>query len=233
VSFYRNGKFVDFCRGPHVPSTGRVKAVKVTTLAGAYWLGDEKNPQLQRIYGTAFFSKKDLDEHHAALHTVDPATGLSYRALLAELMAIEAEEPGPIDLAALRPALGGLGPAAVVALEDDIAAVASYWLPARYEDSPLAGLEQFDTDAGALGLFGNAFDGFAAAEAGRDAVCARTPAALRVESEIESKKWLAAHASSLRQLDGPDRERLVRWLPLFRTDEGEKRIVPHQRGVLA
>ncbi|MFP5234442.1 MAG: threonine--tRNA ligase [Acidobacteriota bacterium] len=67
VSFYRNGKFVDFCRGPHVPSTGRVKAVKVTTLAGAYWLGDEKNPQLQRIYGTAFFSKKEMDEHFARL----------------------------------------------------------------------------------------------------------------------------------------------------------------------
>ncbi len=67
VSFYRNGKFVDFCRGPHVPSTGRVKAVKITSLAGAYWLGDEKNPQLQRIYGTAFFSKKDLDAHFARL----------------------------------------------------------------------------------------------------------------------------------------------------------------------
>jgi threonyl-tRNA synthetase len=67
VSFYRNGKFMDFCRGPHVPSTGRVKAVKITNLAGAYWLGDEKNPQLQRIYGTAFFSKKDLDAHFARL----------------------------------------------------------------------------------------------------------------------------------------------------------------------
>lgn len=67
VSFYRNGKFVDFCRGPHVPSTGRVKAVKVTKVAGAYWLGDEKNPQLQRIYGTAFFAKKEMDEHFARL----------------------------------------------------------------------------------------------------------------------------------------------------------------------
>jgi threonyl-tRNA synthetase len=67
VSFYRNGNFLDFCRGPHVPSTGRVKAVKVTSLAGAYWLGDEKNPQLQRIYGTAFFSQKDLDAHFARL----------------------------------------------------------------------------------------------------------------------------------------------------------------------
>jgi len=63
ISLYRNGRFVDFCRGPHVPSTGRVKAVKVMSLSGAYWLGDEKNPQLQRIYGTAFFSKKDLDEY--------------------------------------------------------------------------------------------------------------------------------------------------------------------------
>jgi threonyl-tRNA synthetase len=67
ISFYRNGRFEDFCRGPHVPSTGRVKAFKVTSLAGAYWLGDEKNPQLQRIYGTAFFSSKELDQHFARL----------------------------------------------------------------------------------------------------------------------------------------------------------------------
>jgi threonyl-tRNA synthetase len=67
VSFYRNGGFVDFCRGPHVPSTGRVKAFKVLSLAGAYWLGDEKNPQLQRVYGTAFFSQKELDAHFARL----------------------------------------------------------------------------------------------------------------------------------------------------------------------
>ena len=67
ISLYRNGRFVDFCRGPHLPSTGRVKAFKVLSLAGAYWLGDEKNPQLQRIYGTAFFSKKAMDEHFAKL----------------------------------------------------------------------------------------------------------------------------------------------------------------------
>ncbi|HUY81708.1 MAG TPA: threonine--tRNA ligase [Acidobacteriaceae bacterium] len=67
ISLYRNGSFVDFCRGPHVPSTGRVKAFKVLSLAGAYWLGDEKNPQLQRIYGTAFFTKKEMEEHFARL----------------------------------------------------------------------------------------------------------------------------------------------------------------------
>src|SRR5271169_2397758 len=63
ISIYRTGKFVDFCRGPHIPSTGKIKAFKLLNIAGAYWLGDEKNPQLQRIYGTSFFSKKDLDAH--------------------------------------------------------------------------------------------------------------------------------------------------------------------------
>src|SRR3954451_7841436 len=62
ISLYRTGKFVDFCRGPHIPSTGKIKAFKLLSIAGAYWLGDEKNPQLQRIYGTSFFSKKDMDE---------------------------------------------------------------------------------------------------------------------------------------------------------------------------
>ncbi|MGI4854221.1 MAG: threonine--tRNA ligase [Janthinobacterium lividum] len=70
VSFYRNGDFLDFCRGPHVPTTGRVRAFKVMSIAGAYWLGDEKNPQLQRIYGTAFFQKKELDAHFKQLEEI-------------------------------------------------------------------------------------------------------------------------------------------------------------------
>ena len=63
ISVYKTGKFQDFCRGPHLPSTGKIKAFKLLNIAGAYWLGDEKNPQLQRIYGTSFFSKKDLDAY--------------------------------------------------------------------------------------------------------------------------------------------------------------------------
>jgi len=78
VSLYRNGGFVDFCRGPHVPSTGRVKAFKVMSLSGAYWLGSEKNPQLQRIYGTAFFSKKDLDDY---LNRLEEAKRRDHRVL--------------------------------------------------------------------------------------------------------------------------------------------------------
>ncbi len=70
ISMYRNGEFTDFCRGPHVPSTGRVKAFKVTSVAGAYWLGDEKNQQLQRVYGTAFFNSKDLEAHFKRLEEI-------------------------------------------------------------------------------------------------------------------------------------------------------------------
>ncbi len=70
ISLYRNGHFVDFCRGPHIPSTARVKAFKIMSAAGAYWLGDENNQQLQRIYGTAFFSQKELDAHFKRLEEI-------------------------------------------------------------------------------------------------------------------------------------------------------------------
>src|SRR5947207_6154364 len=78
ISIYRTGKFLDFCRGPHIPSTGKIKAFKLLNIAGAYWLGDEKNPQLQRIYGTAFFSKKDLDQY---LHQIEEAKKRDHRVL--------------------------------------------------------------------------------------------------------------------------------------------------------
>src|SRR5437899_2728617 len=78
ISIYRTGKFTDFCRGPHIPSTGKIKAFKLLNIAGAYWLGDEKNAQLQRIYGTSFFSKKQLDEY---LHNIEEAKRRDHRAL--------------------------------------------------------------------------------------------------------------------------------------------------------
>ena len=78
VSLYKTGKFIDFCRGPHIPSTGRIKAFKLLNIAGAYWLGDEKNPQLQRIYGTSFYSKKELDEY---LHQIEEAKKRDHRVL--------------------------------------------------------------------------------------------------------------------------------------------------------
>jgi threonyl-tRNA synthetase len=67
VSLYRNGPFTDLCRGPHAPSTKRIKAFKLQSVAGAYWRGDAKNPMLTRVYGTAFFSPKELEEHEERL----------------------------------------------------------------------------------------------------------------------------------------------------------------------
>jgi len=63
VTCYEQGDFIDFCLGPHLPSTGYIKYVKLLSVSGAYWQGDERGPQLQRIYGTAFFSQKELDDY--------------------------------------------------------------------------------------------------------------------------------------------------------------------------
>jgi len=63
ITFYTQGDFTDLCRGPHIPHTGLIKAIKLTSVAGAYWKGDEKNKQLTRIYGVSFPSQKELDEH--------------------------------------------------------------------------------------------------------------------------------------------------------------------------
>ena len=82
VTVYRNNGFVDLCRGPHVPSTGRLKAVKLLRTAGAYWRGDEHKPQLQRIYGTAWESQKALEDH---LHNLEEAERRDHRKLGPEL----------------------------------------------------------------------------------------------------------------------------------------------------
>ncbi|MBU2547173.1 MAG: threonine--tRNA ligase [Proteobacteria bacterium] len=82
VSVYRQGDFVDLCRGPHLASTSRVPAFKLLNVAGAYWRGDERNPMLQRIYGTAFFSKKDLKDH---LRFLEEAKKRDHRKLGREL----------------------------------------------------------------------------------------------------------------------------------------------------
>ena len=82
VSIYRQGNFVDLCRGPHLPRTGMIKVFKLTSLAGAYWRGDEKNAMLQRIYATAFQSKKDLKAH---LNRLEEARKRDHRKLGREL----------------------------------------------------------------------------------------------------------------------------------------------------
>src|SRR5262250_2824448 len=82
VSFYTTGKFIDFCRGPHIPSTKRIQAFKLMNVAGAYWKGQEGNAQLQRIYAAAFFTQKELDEY---LHRLEEAKRRDHRKLGKEL----------------------------------------------------------------------------------------------------------------------------------------------------
>ena len=82
VSFYSTGKFIDFCRGPHIPSTGRIKAFKLMNVAGAYGKGKESNPQMQRIYGACFIDQKDLDEY---LHKLEEAKRRDHRRIGKEL----------------------------------------------------------------------------------------------------------------------------------------------------
>jgi threonyl-tRNA synthetase len=93
VSLYRNGPFVDLCRGPHGPSTGRIKAFKLLSLAGAYWRGDERNKMLTRIYGTAFFSKEELARH---LEQLEQARARDHRKLGPKLglFTLRPESPG-------------------------------------------------------------------------------------------------------------------------------------------
>lgn len=92
ISFYKQGDFVDLCAGPHVPSTKEVKAFKLLSIAGAYWRGNEKNKMLQRIYGTAFQKKSELDEH---LHMLEEAKKRDHRKLGKELELFVIPEEGP------------------------------------------------------------------------------------------------------------------------------------------
>ena len=92
ISCYSQGDFIDLCAGPHVASTGKVKAFKLQSIAGAYWRGDEKNKMLQRIYGTAFEKKEELD---AYLHLLEEAAKRDHRKLGKELGLFVIKEEGP------------------------------------------------------------------------------------------------------------------------------------------
>lgn len=95
VSLYRQGDFVDLCLGPHVPSTGWIRFFKLLSIAGAYWRGDERQPMLQRIYGTAYPTKEDLEEH---LHRLEEAKRRDHRRLGTELDLFSIHEEAGVGL---------------------------------------------------------------------------------------------------------------------------------------
>ncbi len=92
ISTYQQGEFIDLCAGPHIPSTGKIKAVKLMSLAGAYWRGNEKNKMLQRIYGTSFPKKSELDEY---LFRLEEAKKRDHRKLGQELKLFAVMDEGP------------------------------------------------------------------------------------------------------------------------------------------
>ncbi len=108
MSLYTNGPFTDLCRGPHAPSTKRIKAFKLQSVAGAYWRGDASKPMLTRVYGTAFFSKKDLEEY---LERLERARANDHRRL---------------------------GPQLGLFTFSDVAPGSAFWLPARDRGVQLA-----------------------------------------------------------------------------------------------
>ncbi|MBT3446315.1 MAG: threonine--tRNA ligase, partial [Candidatus Thioglobus sp.] len=95
LSLYKQGDFIDLCRGPHVPSTSRLKAFKLMKLAGAYWRGDSKNEMLQRVYGTAWATKEDLEAH---LHRLEEAEKRDHRKIgkTQDLFHMQEEAPGMV-----------------------------------------------------------------------------------------------------------------------------------------
>ncbi len=92
VSFYKQGEFMDLCRGPHLPSTGKIKAFKLLSIAGAYWRGDEKNKMLQRIYGTSFPTREELDEY---IKRLEEAKKRDHRKIGKEMDLFSLHEEGP------------------------------------------------------------------------------------------------------------------------------------------
>ncbi|MBN3830763.1 AAA domain-containing protein [Burkholderia sp. Ac-20344] len=157
----------------------------------------------------------ELDRQHAALHRVDESTGLSYRALLGELIRLEAGTP-PVSVPQLRTRLATLDISALTTLEEHCAPLARYWLPSKFEGSPLAQLKSFATDAATLDAFNAVFADFRDAERLRIETLAAHPARFDVDDPAPYRAWLDANAGRLVALDETQRKRLAQWLPLFR-----------------
>ncbi|MCA1568098.1 MAG: DUF4011 domain-containing protein [Acidobacteria bacterium] len=170
----------------------------------------------------------ELDNYQTALHEADPTTGLAYRQLLGELISLESEQPPPVDARGMRGLLSGLDVPGIVAVQEACGPLARYWLPARFEDSPLADLRPFGAEPGTLSAFETDFQMFVAAEAERREVIDRTPGAPPIHDAESLRIWLQGHSQAFRNLSERERHRLRQWLPIFESAGGETRV----RGLL-
>lgn len=167
-----------------------------------------------------------LDKHHAALHHVDEAVGLSYRVLLGEL--IEFEQAGAtLEVPALRAMLQRLNIGQLATLEEEVAPAVPHWLPAKYESSSLAHLQPFAADLATLNDFREAFDKFAQLEEVRHQVLTTRSASFEVEDPRPHQTWLSSYGSEFLQISDEQRACLAKWLPLFRGASSELAGLTH------
>ena len=159
--------------------------------------------------------EQDLDRHHAALHADDPASGLSYRLVLADLIDLANGVRPPIEVPGLRIVLGPLDAGQVASLQEVVAPLARLWLPAAYEDSPLGVLTAFSPDDGALAAFRSDLEAFVRAEEARGVAVAQTAQAFAIEDPAPWRAWEAEHTGPLLELEPEARARLARWLDLL------------------
>jgi DNA polymerase III delta prime subunit len=160
-----------------------------------------------------------FDKHHEALHQVDDRIGLSFRVLLGDLIKLESPS-APINVPALRPILAKLNVGEMASLEEELAPLAGYWLPARYESSALSNLASFAPDQAIVGEFLKSFQDFAKAESLRVIVITTRQASFEVDDPAPHRTWLNAHGNEILELPERHRALLARWLPLFRATDG-------------
>lgn len=177
-------------------------------------------------------NESTLDKHHAALHQVNEAVGLSYRGLLGELIDLEQAGETP-EVPALRAMLQRLNIGQLATLEEEVAPVVRHWLPAKYEGSVLSQLQPFAADLATLNDFREAFERYAKAEETRHQVLTARPASFEVDDPKPHQTWLSSYGNEFLQLADEQRVFLARWLPLFRkANEGEPpglKLVDHLR----
>jgi hypothetical protein len=177
--------------------------------------------QRQQLASRIELLESELDSHHQALHAHDPASGLSYRLILSDLIGFENGPTPPIDVPQLRGQLGTLNVGDVATLQELCGPLARMWLPARYENSALGVLKLFNADGPTVAAVEHAFGEFLAAERSRDEVVERTPKAFPIVDPAPYRAWAEQQAPELLALDPDSRERLARWLPLLWVAIGE------------
>lgn len=172
--------------------------------------------QRERLAARIETLEGELDRFHHSLHRQDEPTGLTYRKLLGELIELE-KTTVTLEFPALRQRLASMDISSLTRLEENCAPLARLWLPARFEGSPLAQLQAFAADPATLQAFSESLNSFVEAETLRHETLQANPASFEVDDPSPYKTWMAGHVEPLRGLKDEQRQRLARWLPLFRS----------------